>query len=41
VYRKGLKLSDALEELSVMAEDTPEIAIFTDSIKNSDRGIIR
>lgn len=41
VYRKGLKLSDALEELSVIAEATPEVAIFTDSIKNSNRGIIR
>ena len=41
VYRKGLKLNDALEELSVMAEDTPEITTFIDSIKNSDRGIIR
>ena len=41
VYRKGLKLSDALDELSAIAEETPEVAIFTDSIKNSNRGIIR
>jgi len=41
VYRKGLKLSDALEALSDIANETPEVAIFTDSIKNSDRGIIR
>jgi len=41
VYRKGLKLSDALEALSEIANETPEVAIFTDSIKNSDRGIIR
>jgi len=41
VYRKGLKLSDALEELSSVAIDIPEVAVFTDSIKNSNRGIIR
>jgi UDP-N-acetylglucosamine acyltransferase len=41
VFRKGLKLSDALEELSVIANEVPEVAIFTDSIKNSNRGIIR
>jgi len=41
VYRKGLKLSEALEELSDIASETPEVAIFTDSIKNSNRGIIR
>ena len=41
VYRQGLKLSDALETLSEVASNTPEIAIFTDSIKNSNRGIIR
>jgi len=41
VYRKGLKLSDALDELSDIAAETPEVAIFTDSIKNSSRGIIR
>jgi len=41
VYRKGLKLSDALEELSVIADEVPEVAIFTNSIKNSNRGIIR
>jgi len=41
VYRKGLKLSDALEQLSSVASDIPEVAVFTDSIKNSNRGIIR
>jgi len=41
VYRKGLKLSDALEELSVIENEIPEVAIFTDSIRNSNRGIIR
>ncbi|MFT7185201.1 MAG: UDP-N-acetylglucosamine acyltransferase [Pseudohongiellaceae bacterium] len=41
VYRKGLKLSDALEELSAIAGETPEVAIFIESIKNSNRGIIR
>lgn len=41
VYRKGLKLSEALEELSSVADETPEVAVFIDSIKNSNRGIIR
>jgi len=41
VYRKGLKLNDALEQLSGVASKIPEVAVFSDSIKNSDRGIIR
>lgn len=41
IYRKGLKLSEALEELAPVAEECPEVAIFVDSIKRSDRGIMR
>ena len=41
VYRKGLKLNDALEQLSGVASKIPEVAVFVDSIKNSNRGIIR
>jgi len=41
VYRKGLKLNEALAQLSDVASKIPEVAVFVDSIKNSNRGIIR
>ena len=41
VYRKGLKLNDALDELVDVADESPEVAVFVNSIKNSNRGIIR
>lgn len=41
VYRKGLKLDEALKELESVAETFPEVAVFVDSIKRSDRGILR
>ncbi|GGK66272.1 acyl-ACP--UDP-N-acetylglucosamine O-acyltransferase [Amphritea balenae] len=41
VYRKGLKLEEAIEELEPLAAETPELQLLTDSLKSSTRGIIR
>jgi UDP-N-acetylglucosamine acyltransferase len=41
VYRNGLVLSDALEELEILCKDSNEINKFAEFIKNSERGIVR
>lgn len=41
VFRKGLRLAEALEELEPVAVKIPEVSIFVESIKRSDRGIMR
>lgn len=41
IYRKGLKLSDALEELQESAQSNSYVKMLLDSIERSERGIIR
>jgi len=41
VYRKGLTVEEAIESVKLLAEQTPEVNIFTDIVINSSRGIIR
>jgi UDP-N-acetylglucosamine acyltransferase len=41
VYRKGLKLSEAIEEIATRAESQPELNLFLDTLRSSDRGIVR
>ncbi len=41
VYRQGLTLDLALRRLESMPEKTPELTVFIDSIKASERGIVR
>lgn len=41
VYRKGLTIEEAMAEIAEMEKETPEISLFADSIKASNRGIIR
>jgi len=41
VYRQGLKLSEAIAALEEKAGAIPELAVFVDSLKQSERGIIR
>jgi len=41
VYRKGLNLKDALVELEEVARVDADVSIFVESIKASERGIIR
>ena len=41
VYRNGLVLSDALEELKILGKDSDEVTKFAEFIENSERGIVR
>ncbi len=41
VYRKGLKLSEAIDEIAARCESQPELELFLDSLRSSDRGIVR
>jgi len=41
VYRSGLTTDQALQELTPLSARIPEVAIFTDFIRNAGRGIIR
>ena len=41
IYRQGLPLEIAMERLEEMAADTPEITPLLESLKSSERGIVR
>jgi len=41
VYRKNLDLKSSLAELEKLSGDNPDVAIFADFLRHSDRGIIR
>ena len=41
LYRQGLPVKEALEELARMAESVPEVGLLYDSVHQSERGIIR
>ena len=41
VYRKGLKLADAIEEIEALSDSQPELVVFLESLRASERGIIR
>ncbi|MEY3018232.1 MAG: UDP-N-acetylglucosamine acyltransferase [Pseudomonadota bacterium] len=41
VYRSGLTLADAQQELAELAKAFPEVAVFVDSVNNATRGIVR
>lgn len=41
VYRQGIKLADAMEEVAARADSQPELELFLDSLRSSKRGIIR
>lgn len=41
VYRQGHGIEDAIAQLQEKAEAIPELAVFVDSLKRSQRGIIR
>lgn len=41
VYRKGLKLDEAIVQLEQRLADQPELAILLDSLRSTERGIIR
>ena len=41
VYRKGMKLADAIVEIEALAKDQPELELFVQSLYTSDRGLLR
>ncbi len=41
VYRKGLKLSEAVEKVASRADNQPELGLFLESLRSSERGIVR
>ena len=41
VYRKGLKLAEAIAEIEKLAGSQPELVVFLESLRASGRGIIR
>ena len=41
VFRRGLKLADAIREIEQQAADQPELEAFLESLQNSGRGIVR
>ena len=41
VYRQGLKLAEAIDEIVARAATQPELEILLESLRNSERGLIR
>jgi len=41
VYRRGLKLADAISEIETMVASQPELECFLVSLRQTDRGIVR
>jgi len=41
VYRKGMKLDDAMDEIAARCATQPELELFLESLRSSDRGLIR
>ena len=41
VYRQGLKLQVAIDELTSRVDEQPELGLFIDSLNTSDRGLLR
>jgi len=41
VFRSGLKLDEAKDKLLLLAEEHPEVAIMSEFLAKSSRGIVR
>ena len=41
VYRQRKKLNEAIEEIAGLVKDRPELEIFLESLRSSDRGVVR
>ena len=41
VYRDGLKLAEAISQIENLIVDQPELGLFLESLKMSERGVIR
>lgn len=40
-FRKGMKLADAIEEIARLGADQPELHLFLESLRSSERGLVR
>ncbi|MGI9237899.1 MAG: acyl-ACP--UDP-N-acetylglucosamine O-acyltransferase [Woeseiaceae bacterium] len=40
-YRKGNKLADAIDEIAKLSEQQPELIVFLESLRSSERGVVR
>jgi len=40
-FRKGNKLSEAIDEIAGLSEHQPELRLFLDSLRSSERGLVR
>jgi UDP-N-acetylglucosamine acyltransferase len=40
-FRKGKKLSEAIEEIAELSEEQPELNLFLESLRSSERGLVR
>ena len=41
VYRQGLKLAEAIQQIEAVVDEQPELLLFLESLRSSQRGIIR
>ena len=41
VYRRGLKLADAIREIEALVPAQPELGLFLESLRESERGLVR
>ena len=40
-FRKGKKLTEAIEEIAELSKQQPELELFLDSLRSSERGLVR
>jgi UDP-N-acetylglucosamine acyltransferase len=40
-FRKGKKLADAIEEIAELSKGQPELELFLDSLRSTERGLVR
>ena len=40
-FRKGKKLQEAIEEIAELSQEQPELILFLDSLRSSERGLVR
>jgi len=40
-FRKGKKLSEAIQEIADLSQEQPELKLFLESLRSSERGLIR
>jgi UDP-N-acetylglucosamine acyltransferase len=41
VYRQGNKLTEAIRQIELLVPEQPELGIFLDSLRTSERGLVR